>query len=124
MKRVTFAMAVAFLSTGCSHHYTLVCESDTSKAIAIEVVRLHSAGGPEQLFYTELTANDTICTYDGHVLAGSQVEARFHLKRNPADQTVYNLPPGRRVRLKLDRDDNRVVIEETIIDGDEDWEED
>jgi hypothetical protein len=26
------------------------------------------------------------------------------------------------VRLKLDEDDDRVVIEETRIDGDEDWE--
>ena len=117
-------LIVGLLSvTGCGHRYILVGESDTNDGIAISVMKLCPGEPPARIYYTELTGNDTIFTWDERVEGSDvHVEAWFELKRNPGDKTVYALPPGKRVRLKLDEDDDRVVIEETRIDGDEDWE--
>jgi len=123
MIRHVFFLGVLPALAGCGHHYTLVGESDTSDGIAISVMKVCPGEAPVRLYYTELTANDTIFTWDERVEESDvRVEAWFELKRNPGQKTVYALPPGGRVRLKLDEDDDRVVIEETRIDGDEDWE--
>lgn len=124
MNRSVLTLVVLFLPLGCGHHYRIVGESDTSEPIAVSIMKAAPSAEPTRIYYTELTGNDTIFVFDERVPdADARVEAWFALKRRPGRHTVYALPPDRRVRVKLDEDDDAVVIEETIIDGDEDWDE-
>jgi hypothetical protein len=116
---------LAIMSAGCGHQYRIVGESDTSDPIAVSVMKLRPGLPPERVYYTELTANDTVFTFDERVSeSDARVEAWFELRNNPASRTVYTLPPGKRLRVKLDENDERVVIEETKIDGDDDLDDD
>ena len=125
MRRVTGAALLAIVFAGCGHQYRIVGESDTDDAIAVSIMKLRPGLPPERIYYTELTANDTVFSFDERVSeSDAQVEAWFELRNNPASRTVYSLPPGKRLRVKLDEDDNRVVIEETKIDGDDDLDDD
>jgi len=125
MQRVTMVALMAITSAGCGHQYRIVGESDTNDPIAVSVMKLRPGLPPERIYYTELTANDTVFTFDERVSeSDARVEAWFELRNNPASRTVYTLPPGKRLRVKLDEDDNRVVIEETRIDGDDDLDDD
>ncbi len=117
MKRTRFSVAGMLLLTGCGHHYMLVGESDTSKPISVSIMKCGN-GDPEKLFYTELTGNDTVFIWDKNVEGQDvHVEAWFELRDHPGKRTVYTLPPDKKVRLKLDRKDDGVVVEETRIDG-------
>lgn len=117
MCRYRLSIATCLLLTGCGHRYMVVGESDTDKPIAINIMKT-GHGEPTRLYYTELTGNDTEFVWDRSVDdTDAQVEAWFELKDRPGRPTVYTLPPEKRVRLKLDIDDGRVVVEETKIDG-------
>lgn len=110
-------IASCLLLAGCGHHYSIVGESDTGKGIAVSIMKVGS-GPPVRLYYTELTGNDTEFVYDANVDdKDARVEAWFELKEHPGHHTVYTLPPGRHVRLQLDRKHDQVVVEETKIDG-------
>ncbi len=119
MYRATFVIVPLLLLTGCaSHRYTIVGESDTSKAIAVSIMKTSTGGDAVRLYYTELTGNDTEFIWDRRIDdKGAQVEAWFELKNSSGRKTVYTLPPDRRVRLKLDTKHDSVVVEETKIDG-------
>lgn len=68
---------------------------------------------------------DTIFTFDQRVTEpDARVEAWCEFRNNPASRTVYALPPGKKLRVKLDEHNDHVVIEETKIDGDEDLDDD
>jgi hypothetical protein len=119
--RVCFAPGIGLFSltllllSGCGHRYIIVGESDTSKAIAVSIMKT-GHGGPQRLYYTELTGNDTEFTWDRFVDdREAQVEAWFTPKNRPSPSTIYTLPPDKHVRLKLDIDDDRVVVEETKL---------
>lgn len=125
MRRISMAMLLAVIVVGCGHQYRIAGESDTNDPIAVSVMKLRPGLPPERIYYTELTSNDTVFTFDERVSeSDARVEAWFELRNNPASRTVYTLPPGKRLRVKLDEDDERVVIEETKIDGDDDLDDD
>lgn len=106
------------LFTGCGRHYMLVGESDTGKPISVSIMKSREGGQPVRLFYTELTGNDTEFVWDQHVDdKDAHVEVWFELRDHLGKRTVYALPPDKKVRLKLDRKDDGVVVEETRIDG-------
>src|SRR5262245_23050061 len=107
MKRFAILFAAMLLIGGCGRRYTLVCESDTSKAISVSIMKSHGGATPTRIYYTELTGNDTEFIWDQFVNdEGAQVEAWFELRDRPGRKTVYTLPPDHRVRLKLDRKDD------------------
>ncbi|MEK6642882.1 MAG: hypothetical protein AABZ08_03170 [Planctomycetota bacterium] len=118
MNTTRFTLTSLIALTGCTRHYMVVGESDTSKPIAVSIMKSYGDGQPVRLFYTELTGNDTEFVWDQHVDdEGAHVEAWFELRDNPGRRTVYAIPPDKKVRLKLDRKDDGVVVEETRIDG-------
>jgi hypothetical protein len=118
MPKVPLALiAFAFLA-GCGRHYHVVGESDTSKPIAVSIMKSPEGGAPTRLYYTELTGNDTEFVWDHHINdKDAYIEAWFELRDRPGKRTVYAIPPDKKVRLKLDRKDDGVVVEETRIDG-------
>jgi uncharacterized protein (DUF4415 family) len=117
MNQAKVSLVSCLFLAGCGHRYILVGESDTSKPIAVSIMKT-GHGEPTRLYYTELTGNDTEFVWDRRVDdTDAQVEAWFEAKDRPGRPTVYALPPEKRVRLKLDIDDGRVVVEETKIDG-------
>ncbi|HKQ50060.1 MAG TPA: hypothetical protein VJZ71_18435 [Phycisphaerae bacterium] len=119
MSRPILLIVPLAMFAGCGHRYMIVGESDTSKAIAVSIMKT-GHGEPHRLYYTELTGNDTEFVWDRRVDdTDAQVEAWFEPKDRPGPPTVYTLPPEKHVRLKLDIDDGRVVVEETKIDGQE-----
>lgn len=117
MIRISIISFTLLWLVGCGHRYTIVGESDTSKAIAVSIMKT-GTGEPTRLYYTELTGNDTEFIWDRRIEdKDAQIEAWFELKDRPGRPTVYTLPPDKHVRVKLDRADDRVVVEETKIDG-------
>ena len=110
---------------GCGQQYRIVGESDTNDPIAVSIMKVCPGEEPVRLYYTELTANDTVFSFDERVPeSDARVEAWFELRNRPESRTIYSLPPGKKLRVKLDEDDDRVVIEETKIDGDDDLDDD
>lgn len=106
-----------FVLAGCGHRYTIVGESDTNKPIAVSIMKT-APGEPVQLYFTELTGNDTEFIWDRRIYdKDAQIEAWFELKERPGRPTVYAVPPDHHIRLKLDRDGDRVFVEQTRIDG-------
>ena len=103
------------LFTGCGHRYMLTGESDTSKPIAVSIMKT-GHGEPQRLYYTELTGNDTEFVWDRFVDdREAQVEAWFTPKNRRSPSTIYALPPDQHVRLKLDIDDDRVVVDQHLV---------
>ena len=112
--RLTLISCLFF--AGCGHRYMIVGESDTSKAIAVSIMKT-GHGEPTRLYFTELTGNGTEFVWDRRVDdTDAQIEAWFEPKDRPGRPTVYTLPPEKRVRLKLDIDDGQVVVEDTKIE--------
>ena len=117
MKGEFLVLACGLLTAGCGHRYSIVGESDTKLPIAVSIMKT-APGEPVRLYYTELTGNDTEFVWDRYVDdRDAQVEAWFTPKNRPSPSTIYTLPPEKHVRLKLDIDDDRVVVEESKIDG-------
>lgn len=118
-------LIIILWTVGCGQQYRIVGESDTSDPIAVSIMKLRPGVPPERIYYTELTANDTVFSFNQNVSeSDARVEAWFELRDRPESRTIYSLPPGKKLRLKLDEDDDRVVVEETRIDGDEDLKDD
>jgi len=114
------------LLTGCGHQYRVVGESDTSKPIAVKIMKVKEGSPPAQLYYTELTGNDTEFVFDQMVDdSGARVEAWFSLRDDQRPPTIYTLPPGKRVRLELDENSQGVAVEKTTIEEDKakDWDD-
>ncbi len=64
MNTTRFTLTSLIALTGCTRHYMVVGESDTSKPIAVSIMKSYGDGQPVRLFYTELTGNDTEFVWD------------------------------------------------------------
>lgn len=125
MNRSAYAFVSCLLLAGCGQQYRIVGESDTSKPIAVSVMKTCPGEAPVRLYYTELTSNGTYFTFDQYVKEpDARVEGWFELRNRPGSRTIYALPPGKELRVKLDENDDRIVVEETRIEDNDEHDDD